>query len=79
MPCDVLLLSGTSIMNEAMLTGESIPVIKTAITLTETRFNAEDKNFILYNGTEGLQKKGHGDQTVLGIVINTGFYTSKGQ
>ena len=31
LPCDLVLLTGTVIMNESMLTGESCPVIKSSL------------------------------------------------
>ena len=31
MPCDIVLLTGSCIVNESMLTGESIPVIKNSL------------------------------------------------
>jgi len=31
LPCDIIITYDQAIMNESMLTGESIPVIKTAI------------------------------------------------
>jgi P-type E1-E2 ATPase len=38
MPCDAILVSGQSVMNEAMLSGESIPVIKTPLPNSNTKY-----------------------------------------
>jgi len=31
MPCDAIIITGCAILNEAVLTGESIPVLKTPL------------------------------------------------
>ena len=53
MPCDLILLTGTCIVNESMLTGESIPVIKNALPFTNDIYNPEtDSKYTLYGGTK---------------------------
>ena len=36
MPCDAIVLTGSVIINEAMLTGESIPVIKSSLPVSQS-------------------------------------------
>lgn len=61
-PCDVVILSGSVVVNEAMLTGESVPLMKEAIS---DRLDPEDlhraldmkttdKNNIIFGGTQVL-------------------------
>jgi len=41
MPCDLVLLTGSCIVNESMLTGESIPVIKNSLPYTSDIYSPE--------------------------------------
>lgn len=57
--CDMLLLEGAAIVNEAMLSGESTPVLKESIQLRPGDATIEpeglDKNAFIYGGTKVLQ------------------------
>lgn len=57
--CDMLLVEGTAIVNEAMLSGESTPVLKDSVRLRpkDTPIEPEglDKLAFLYGGTKVLQ------------------------
>ena len=54
MPCDMILLTGSCIVNESMLTGESIPVIKNALPFsTKDVYDPEnDTKYTLFGGTK---------------------------
>ena len=57
--CDMLLVEGSAIVNEAMLSGESTPLLKDSVQLRPSDVNLEpeglDKNAFLYGGTKVLQ------------------------
>ncbi|KAI5457005.1 hypothetical protein BGZ63DRAFT_366067 [Mariannaea sp. PMI_226] len=57
--CDMLLVEGTAIVNEAMLSGESTPLLKDSIQLRPADSLLEpeglDKNAFLWGGTKVLQ------------------------
>lgn len=77
--CDAVLLTGQCILNESMLTGESVPVTKTSLPLCRTLYDAKEYTYhTLYSGTTIIQTKYHGDQPVLARVIRTGFLTNRG-
>lgn len=61
-PADILLLRGTTVVNEASLTGESVPQMKEGISeLTEGEeldMKTRHKTHVLYAGTKMLQCKG---------------------
>lgn len=62
--CDMLLVEGSAIVNEAMLSGESTPVLKDSVQLRPADANLDpeglDKNAFLWGGTKVLQVQ-HGN------------------
>ena len=79
MPCDCLLIQGTVIINEAMLTGESTPIIKSQIPKIKDHFDYDaDKKYFLFAGTKIIQKRSRDKKKLLGLVTEIGFSTIKG-
>ena len=75
LPCDVLLITGTCIVNESFLSGEGNPVFKSHIPKNGDKFSKNDQKYILYSGTKLLQSKNE----AIGLVIGVGFDTEKGK
>ncbi|XP_066257174.1 polyamine-transporting ATPase 13A3-like [Euwallacea similis] len=79
MPCDAVLLTGQSIVNESVLTGESVPETKTALLPSSEIYSADAyKRHTLFSGTSILQTRYYGGKNVLARVVRTGFDTTKG-
>ncbi|XP_076404783.1 putative cation-transporting ATPase 13A5 isoform X4 [Peromyscus maniculatus bairdii] len=84
LPCDAVLIDGNCVVNEGMLTGESIPVTKTPLPHTENTMpwkthSLEDyRKHVLFCGTEVIQVKPSGQGPVRAVVLQTGYNTAKG-
>ncbi|KAL5467469.1 hypothetical protein EMCRGX_G031695 [Ephydatia muelleri] len=80
MPCDAVLLVGTAIVNEASLTGESVPAAKTSLPrVMEAYLPDKHKCHTLFGGTHVIQTRRSNDSRTLAVVVRTGFMTSKGR
>ena len=85
-PADLLLIRGTCIVNEAMLSGESTPLLKESIELRESNepldVDGVHRNAVLFCGTKVLQSGGgveSPDGGCLAVVLRSGFGTAQGQ
>lgn len=70
--CDVVLISGSCNVNEAVLTGETTPVSKQPVAALA---HILDEN-LLFSGSECLAVRG--GKNVIGLVTGTGWNTFKG-
>ena len=79
-PADSLLLQGQCVVDECMLTGESVPVTKSAtvtmipLDMEHPMLNLQLQKHLIYNGTQVLQAQ----QQPIALVIRTGYKTCKG-
>ncbi|XP_057712965.1 polyamine-transporting ATPase 13A3-like isoform X2 [Corythoichthys intestinalis] len=83
-PCDAALISGTCIVNESMLTGESVPVTKTSLPnsgeAASKRYTAEEhKQHSIFCGSRVIQSRYRAGEPAKAVVVRTGFSTAKGQ
>jgi P-type E1-E2 ATPase len=80
MQCDAVLQSGNCILDESMLTGESVPVTKTPLPMKRNSVyhSKEHARHTLFSGTKVIQTRYIGSEKVLAVVINTGNITAKG-
>ncbi|XP_078521831.1 putative cation-transporting ATPase 13A4 [Lissotriton helveticus] len=84
LPCDAILIKGSCVVDEGMLTGESVPVTKMPLpdadgSMPWKVFSGEDyKRHILFCGTNVIQSKTSASDPGRAVVLQTGFNTAKG-
>ncbi|ORZ24084.1 hypothetical protein BCR42DRAFT_317373 [Absidia repens] len=85
-PCDAMLVTGDCILNESMLTGESVPVSKLPMVdialrkldLSKPTIPAEVAKHFLFNGTKVVRVRSENNISATAVVVRTGFNTAKG-
>ncbi|WFD34219.1 putative cation-transporting ATPase 1 [Malassezia cuniculi] len=88
LPCDVLITGGSAIVNEAMLSGESTPLLKEGLEQRNGTDRLDDQGddrlHVLFGGTKTLQVTPPStgaapDGGAVGVVLRTGFGTTQGR
>lgn len=85
-PADCVLVNGQCVVQESMLTGESTPILKTAYEVdmdeskkgANTRVHKIGSKNMLHCGAGIMYTKGSLSESMLAVVVATGFYTKKG-
>lgn len=77
LPCDGILLDGSLIVNESMLTGEPMPIAKAPVE-NNLNYKITDKLNKAYAGTLALESTGPGDGKSLLYCTNVGALTTRG-
>ena len=75
-PCDCVLLSGSAVVNEASLTGESVPQMKECINPEVSKdqpldMNGVHKVHVLYSGTSLMQHSAKTDSESVRVTVKT--------
>lgn len=78
LPCDGIVVAGSVVVNESMLTGEPMPIAKSPV---ENSVHAKISNKLnkCYAGTQPLESTGPGKGKCIMIVTNVGALTTRGQ
>ena len=79
--CDLVLLDGQCLVDESLLTGESVPMLKTSLVSNDEIFSEKDKEHVLFAGTYCLTSVSSAttDNPAVAMVYQIGFGTTKGR
>jgi len=80
-PCDLVILDGKCLVDESLLTGESVPVLKTKLPKNDELFSEDNKENILFAGTYCLTSTSSRikEAPAKALVFQIGFGTKKGR
>lgn len=80
-PCDLVMLDGQCLVDESLLTGESVPMLKVNPTKNDVIFSEDNKEHIVFAGTFCLTSVSNKskEEPAKAIVYQTGFSTTKGR